>query len=336
MGLFGRKRAALPRREVIWGHCYEDDLLDAAEAELREGKLNAAVTVLVDSRDDPESRCLRLDELGHHLVGSADEIAELAAQHRDPELMLLAGDAYIGEAWAIRGSGWGSSVGEDRAKMFLGTLEKARGPLETAAELVPDDPAPWAQLLTMAMGLGLDRAEQDAIWAETVKRGPTLYPAHWTRLQVLAAKWYGSHEEMAQFAIDTANNAPVGDPVTAMVVVAHFELFIQAAAQAERESRNPNLLAMAERAFKKRQQDIEAASNRWLQDERPHPRTFEAHNYFAAASGLAGDKDRAFLHLLGMHDRLSGRPWNIFADDPEEAYQRMVQRYWRPDLAQGL
>ncbi|MFC0114797.1 hypothetical protein [Kibdelosporangium aridum] len=336
MGLFGKKKAQLPRREVIWGHCYDDDLLDAAEAELLEGKLNAAVTVLVDSRENAEARSLRLGRLGHRLVGSADEIAELAAQHRDPELMLLAGDAYIGEAWAIRGSGWASSVGEDRAKMFLTTLEKARGPLEAAAEMLPADATPWAQMVTMGMGLGLDRSEQDAFWAETVKRAPTLYPAHWTRLQVLAEKWYGSHEEMSQFAITTVNNAPHGDPVTAMIVVAYFEVFIQAKARAEREVRKPNLRAMAEGVFKKSYQNIQAASNRWMQAEKPHPRAFEAHNYFAAACGLAGDGDRAFMHLFGMRDRLMSRPWNLFADEPEEEYQSMVQKYWRADLTQGL
>ncbi|ALG06037.1 hypothetical protein [Kibdelosporangium phytohabitans] len=336
MGLFGRKKAALPRREVIWGHCYEDDLLDAADAELGEGKLNAAVTVLVDSRDNAESRCLRLSTLGHRLVGSADEIAELAAQHRDPELMLLAGDAYIGEAWAIRGSGWASSVGEDRAKLFRATLEKARRPLFAAADMLPGDPTPWAQLLAVGMGLGQDRSEQDAVWAETVKRGPTLFPAHWTRLQVVAQKWYGSQEEMSQFAVETVNNAPQGDPVTAMIVVAYFETYIQAKVIAQEEYKNPDLRAVAEGMFEKNFQPIEAASNRWMKDERPHPRAFEAHNYFAAACGLAGEKDRAFMHLFGMRDRMSGRPWSTFADDPEEAYQDMVQRYWRPDLAQGF
>ncbi|RSM76041.1 hypothetical protein DMH04_36655 [Kibdelosporangium aridum] len=336
MGLFSKKKAPLPRREVIWGRVYEDDLLDAADAELQEGKLNAAVTVLVDSRDNPEVRCLRLGRLGHRLVGSADEIAELAVQHRDPELMLLAGDAFIGEAWAIRGSGWADSVGEDRAKMFLATLEKARGPLQAAADMLPDDPTPWATMLTMGMGLGLDRSEQDAIWAETVRRGPTLYPAHWTRLQVLAEKWYGSHDEMSQFAVQTVNNAPHGDPVTAMIVVACFEVYVQAKVMAQRETKNPDLRALAEALFKQSYANVAPASNRWMQAEKPHPRTYEAHNYFAAACGLAGDGDRAFMHLFGMRDRLMSRPWTMFADDAEEEYQRMVQKYWRADIAQGF
>ncbi|MCE7009054.1 hypothetical protein LWC34_40520 [Kibdelosporangium philippinense] len=327
MGLFGKKKAPLPRREVVWGHCYDDDLLDAAEAELLEGKLNAAVTVLVDSRDNAESRSLRLSRLGHRLVGSADEIAELAARHRDPELMLLAGDAYIGEAWAIRGGGWASSVGEDRAKMFLTTLEKARGPLMTAAEMLPDDATPWAQMLTMGMGLGLDRSEQDAIWAETVKRAPTLYPAHWTRLQVVAEKWYGSHAEMSDFALYTVQNAPEGDPVTAILVVAYFEVLIQAKVR-----RGSNPLAMGREMFKKVNSQLTIASNRWMFEERPHPRKFEAHNYFAAALSLAGNADLAFVHLFGMNDMLSSRPWDIYADDPEEEYQRMVQKYWPREL----
>jgi hypothetical protein len=69
--------------------------------------------------------------------------------------------------------------------------------------------------------LQADRDHKDAIWREVIARCRTLFPAHSARLQILAKKWGGSHEEMFEF-----DAAPTGDPLAAMVPLAHFEVML--------------------------------------------------------------------------------------------------------------
>ncbi|WP_370943050.1 hypothetical protein AB5J62_28785 [Amycolatopsis sp. cg5] len=305
MKLFGR-RAAKPepdRRTLITGHCYDDLALDAAIAELRDGDLRAAQTVLAECRDDPEVRDLRLSNLSEDLVGHVDEIAELAARHDDPELWLLAGEGFVAEAGAIRGAGWASSVGEDRFKMVHRTCAKAIGPLHRAAELLPSDPTPLVALMAAGMLLNASREQQDQVWEEVLRRCPTHYSAHCSRLQILAPKWGGTEEEMMTFAIETARTAPVGDALTAIFPAACFEVYLMAKSRVDSSQWRE-----MERAYFANERILTlllAASDRWMSAERPHPRAMHAHNHFAAAFGCAGHSERAFLHLFGTRDRFA-------------------------------
>jgi hypothetical protein len=322
--LFGKDTA--PRRDVIFGHCYDDELLDAAKAEAREGHLRASMTVLNECRADPELRCLRADVLGECLFGFGDQIAKLGKDHRDPDLLLLAGKAHTTEAWGIRGTGDAVDLSMTRMLRFQTTLREALEPLQLAAELLPDDAAPWVALMAVARGLGMSRAEQDTLWAEVNRRAPDLYAGHMARMQVVAAKWYGSHEEMTQFAADTVDSVPEGNPLTAILPAAYFELHMAEVADLRPRRKKPNLWRMAERTFQKPAKDIADASRKWLQHEQAHPYALDAHNLFAGACGLAGDRDRALVHLLHMEDRLAASPWALLDEDAAEAYQRLVAR----------
>jgi hypothetical protein len=319
--LFGKDRAA--RREMVFGRCYVDELLDAARAEAQEGHVGATMTVLRECRDDPETRMLRVKVLGDCLFGYGDQVAKLGRERDDPELLLLAAQTYVAEAWAIRGRGHVPTVSHQQMLKFGATLQLALSPLMAASELLPDDAAVWATLLTVARGLGFNRDEQDAIWAETVKRAPCLYAAHWARLQALT----GSHEEMLQFAVGTVTSAPPGNPVTAMIAQAHFELFAAAAYEARSNRKKPNHWRLAERMFRDAAEPIADASRKWLREATPHPRSYEAHNLFAGACGLAGDKDRAVEHLRGMEDRLAVWPWSMLENDPADAYHRLAAKF---------
>ncbi len=264
------------------------------------------------------------------LVGGADELVELARRHQDPELWLLAGTAFIGEAWAIRGGGRAKHVGEDRFKMFFATLRKAVGPLHQAAELLPADAVPWAQLLPVGMGLQVDRDQKDEVWREVITRCPTLFPAHWHRLQILAAKWGGSHEEMLSFARATAELAPVGDPVTAMLALAHFEVFLDRHTEALERRDAHEMVRVKWRYFAEVRPELQAAADRWMANPAPHPRTLEAHNLFGAAFALAEDAVRARTHLTGMRDHVHDIPWGylaVLAEDIEKEYQTLAGPY---------
>ncbi|MFD1047294.1 hypothetical protein ACFQ1S_17955, partial [Kibdelosporangium lantanae] len=222
-----------PARNVVLGHCYVDEPLDAANAEAREGRYAMAAALLRECRDDPETRMLRLQVLGRTLSGHADEVAELAREQDDPELLLIAGEAYVEEAWAVRGS----RVNPHR---FGATLQLALEPLGQVSRILPEDAVVWAVLMTVAKGLGFSREEQDAVWAETVHRAPFLYGACRVRLQGL------EREETMGFAVDTVNEAPAGDAVAAMLPLAYFERYAAVAY----EARPKNLWKVARRTLR--------------------------------------------------------------------------------------
>jgi hypothetical protein len=286
--------------KLVLGHCYVDEALDAAHAQARDGNFAASMTVLRECRDDPETRMLRAEVLGTCIAG--DQAAKIGRDYDDPELLLVAGHAYVAEAWALRDAG-------QRALRVRATLQLALAPLMAASELLPDDAVVWATLITVGRELGFSRDEQDAIWAETVSRAPFLYAAHSARLQVL------SHEEKAEFAGETARSAPPGDPVTAMIAAAHFERF---AALSRR---------LTGKMFRAVAAPIAEASAKWLQDEKPHPRSYEAHNMFAGACGFAGDRERAVTHLRGMQNLLAAKPWTMLDADPARACQRLARKF---------
>jgi len=302
------KLFARPARNVILGHCYVDEPLDAANAEAREGRHAEAAALLRECRDDPETRMLRLQVLGRTVSGHGDEVAKLAREQDDPDLLLMAGEAYVEEAWAVRGS-------TSNPQRFGATLQLALEPLMQVSQVLPADAVVWAVLMTVAKGLGFGQAEQDAIWAETVGRAPFLYGACRARLQ-------GSpREEMMGFATDTVNAAPAGDPVTAMLPLAYFERYAAVAY----ENRPKNLWRLARQTLRLGASQIVAAADKW--NSAPHPRQYEAHNMFAGAFAVIGDKERAVHHLRAMGDRVATWPWSFLEPDPAVSYLRVAARY---------
>lgn len=333
MKLFGRRapRPEPERRTLIFDHCYDDLALDAALDGLREGDLRAAQTVLAECRTDAETRNLRLLFLAEKLVGHADEIAGLARRYDEPELWLLAGQAYVDEAGAIRGTGWASSVGDDRFKMVHQVAAKAVGPLQRAAELLPDDSTPWIRLMWPGLLLGVSRDQLDEVWHEAVKRAPDHYSAHMVRLQTLASKWRGSEEEMLTFASETVHGAPPGSPLTALMPAACFEIFLTSTREMDEAEVGEYVIGFF--GDQRLQAQLRDASDHWLVHEKPHPRSMQAHHYFAAAFGFAGMREHAFRHLLGTRDRFDRHPWvYLNPADPEGLFHKMVSIYWPADV----
>ncbi len=337
VGVFRRRRPAAVAREVVRDHTYDDAILDIAAEEMDAGHLRAATTVLAECREDPEVRALRVEVLGEHAIGHADELLELAKSNEDPDLWLLAGTAFIREAWAVRGTGRADSVGKDRFKVFFATLRKSVAPLHEAAKLLPGDAVPWAQLQVAGLGLQVDREQKDEVWREVVARCPTLYPAHWTRLQTLAAKWGGSAEEMMAFAQGSVDAAPTGNPVVAMLPLAHFEVFLEKFEEAVGDRSALRIASLKLRYFGRVREELAAAADRWtsadaqtLPQLQPHPRALQAHNLFAAAFALAEDAPRAKRHLIGMRDHVHDVPWAYVAyraDDLARESSELATKY---------
>jgi hypothetical protein len=161
----------------------------------------------------------------------------VAARRGDAAAHLLRGTYDVSWAWHARGNGRAKTVTAEQFAVFFERLRRAEQDLMLAARLEPGDPAPWTRLLTSGRGLQIEKPELLARFAQVQRREPGLYPAHTTVLQFLCAKWYGSHEEMFEFARGASAGAPDGSPLHALLSIAHWERYVSIEAKTpEREA----------------------------------------------------------------------------------------------------
>lgn len=307
-------RRLLPRQTTGYrvNTAWDDPALAAALPGLRTGPPSQAAELLARARGQHELRILRSDLLGDAFVGRGAELTQLAARHPDsPELQLLLGSTRIKEAWEVRSSFRAEHVTEEQFNQFWLLLSSACAPLRRATGLLPDDPAPWDHLMWFAIGMQLGRVELDRIWSELARRGPSCFASHYSRAQAVCGKWWGSDAEVLDFAETTAASARPGDPLSALVAVAHLEIATDCADGMEAYFAQPGVHA-----------SLTAAQERWLAGPQPHPRTAEAHHLFGGAFYYAGDRHRAKFHLSNAGRTVPrALPWGYVHDNPVRAYK---------------
>ena len=308
-----RIRARGPR--VIIDRPWADAMLDDAVAAVRRKIFEAGTVALGATRGDPESRALRVEALAKAAVGFSRSIEALTSRDQgNPDLWLWLGRTRIEEAWALKPDVKARAVQAQRLQAFQQAMESARRPLLTAAALAPSDPVPWESMMWFCLGLDRPRQEKDAAWFEAVRRYPTLFPAHVARLMTLSPAWGGSAQEMLKFVREAVSQAPDGDPMPALLPLAHFE---QVAAERSPMSRGGWFSDEALR-------EVVSHAGRWL-GRGGHPRAVEAHNLFGAAFYLADLRRPARGHLMRTGGRVSRLPWS-YLGDPAQQFLRACGR----------
>lgn len=139
---------------------------------------------------------------------------------QSPEANLVRGIYGVYAAWKIRGSGW---VPKD-VDNFWDRLREADADLNRAAELLPQDPTPWAWMLWTAKGLQFDHDEEQRRFNEAIKRSPGHRAAHSFYLDAIKPKWGGSREQVEAFAADTLKRARPGSHMLVVIPEAIVEL----------------------------------------------------------------------------------------------------------------
>jgi hypothetical protein len=301
-------RAARVSQEGGW----VDPELNAIRPMFSAGDLDLGRKLLAATRDDHNLRSVRLSRLSRLAVPHVEQLGALsAANPDDPELALLLGATRIDHGWEVRSGLRAKYVSREQFEEFWFILGGAHEPLTRAAELLPDDPAPWNVLQWRGLGLQVDRSELDEVWAELVKRSPKHFAGHYSRAQVLCAKWKGSNEELLEFVHTAAADAGPGDPRAALLVEGHFEVWMDADAPRRGYFKSREVI-----------DPITDAAERWIVGAAPGPCNTDAHHLFGAAFYLADDDDRARRHLSQVDPKAIPRtlPWAYLNTEPVIAY----------------
>ncbi|PWK79493.1 uncharacterized protein DUF4034 [Lentzea atacamensis] len=271
------------------------------------------------TRDQPYRRELALDTFAY--AGSPILPKLLAAAENDPDnvhLLLLLGSAQAAAGWQARGSRRAEHTTDDQWAGLTDYTQQARRTLLRATELDPDDVAPWAALMAVALGAPLATREPAEIYNEVHKRVPDLVNATLRRLQSTTKKWYGSEEEMFTFARTRIADLPDGHPLLAMIAVAHIEKHLQNYRAGGNKIKR---LWRAVTYLSKQRDEVNAASDRLLAGADDHPHSQWGHQIFATyylEADKEQDKDRLAQHMRRSGPTPMRWPWGYFGNHKEQ------------------
>ena len=321
---------------MIVNRPWRNDGLDAALDSLRVLKppagLDLALAYLRPLRGRAEEHVQAMTAFADGLVPALTELRERgrARETEDGEaadLLALLGRTLIVRAWQVRGSGPAATVSRDSFDTFGSLLAESDDVLVAALERVPHHPAAATFRLTTARGLG---ATSDEWWArfETARRERgTLFPAHVDMMNGLCRKWYGSDERMFEFARSVAAKAPAGDPVSAILPLAHAE-YLCSLRMSGRPAKGPSARRLLAREWRADVDAVAAASRRWCGDGTgpvpAHPADVTAHNLFGWFLGVSRrHRDQGRWHLQQAAGRMTGPPWSYLPPSAILAFENL-------------
>lgn len=241
----------------------------------------------------------------------------IAARAGSPLPLLFRGAHGIHWAWQARGMGYAKTVAQDSWAVFHSRLVGADQDLARAAALDPEDPTPHARSVHSALGLALGKEEIRRRFGEATRRHRWHYFAHMPMLQALAAKWYGSHAEMFEFARATSAQAPEGLGVHVVVARAHLETWQNVLREypdgRERQSRYFSDEAVRQEV--RRAADLSVSSPRYL----VHKASAADRNVFAMCFWLMRDSGAQLDQMRRIGSLIQQIPWG-YQGNPGQIY----------------
>ncbi|MEV6305744.1 hypothetical protein AB0M02_40445 [Actinoplanes sp. NPDC051861] len=305
-----------------------------ARIALQQGDTAPALHLLAAARGDAEARIHALCSLSRNTIPRLPQLeAQLGQDPWNPDLWLLVGTLQEESAWKARGAAVMSETSRAQVDGLMHHMTRARESLHRAAELLPEDPAPWRRLMGCAMAAGKYSGEVHDMWAELVKRGGDIsYDANRLRLVTLTGKWHGSEAECFAFARERTRDLPPGHPMHALVPLAHVEAYIELRSDDNVFTR----VRAALRYFSRKEvrREVDAASDRLMAGAdayAAHPASPEAHQAFAFVFNDRGDIKRSRPHLERSGDEADW-PWVYLSDDDESEDQLLDRARMRAGL----
>jgi hypothetical protein len=260
-------------------------------------------------------------------AGDVDGVEEWVQEWVDAEPvsntpLLVAGQRFITWAWQARSAHRARYVGREQFELFFQRLRRAEAALQQAARRDPDDPTPWAFMVTTARGLQLGQAEAFGRFREATARYPWHLAAHTQMLQQVCPKWGGSYEALHAFARRAIVDMPDGCSLGVLSAYAHMEHWMELGSpEDDAYIRQPAVRA-----------DLHTAGDRSVR----HPQFVRRpgwpllHNMFAWTFTRAQDWNAAVEQFDATRGLVTKWPWEYtILLNPTVNYALTRQRAWR-------
>ena len=295
-------------------HWFRDELAQGRGQQLHD---------FLDGTRDGDDRNWYVTSLAE-IKGRPDWLDEwVAARPGSPIPLLFRGTHSTMWAWQARGSDRANMVAEDAWAVFHARLVDADRDLARAAAMDGADPTPYARGLWTAIGLSLGQPEIRRRFGEVTRRHRWHRGAHSSMIQALAAKWYGSDEEMFEFARSASAQAPEGHTVHRVIPNAHLEKWLNLSTESP-DGKARQAAYFSDEAVKN---EIRRAADRSIRSPRyvAGRVTLDDRNIFAMCFSMMRDHDALLeqMRLIGPVIHPSG--WS-YLKDPSGAYERARNR----------
>jgi hypothetical protein len=148
--------------------------------------------------------------------------AYVQARPLDAGPRVLKGRRYVDYAWEARGGDVAANVGREQWRVFHERLAVARGSLQKAWEIDPDDERAPTAMIQVAMGEGAPRREMEKWFDRAMKANPDNKLACDRKLYYLYPRWHGSHAEMIAFGRECLATKDYWGPLPEVLYEAHM------------------------------------------------------------------------------------------------------------------
>lgn len=102
----------------------------------------------------------------------------------------------IDEAWRARGNGYASTTDDAALKLFRTHMDSASRQFEALEQAGKSNPAWYAGMMQVGVGLGWRHEKVDVLYEKAVKVDPYYINVHFTYANFYSPKWYGSDDQL--------------------------------------------------------------------------------------------------------------------------------------------
>ncbi|MFE9657410.1 DUF4034 domain-containing protein [Micromonospora sp. NPDC006431] len=290
----------------------------------------AALRAALQQRDWPTARDLLTpitdpDDHAYYLsvAGGVSDVQDwigewIDAEPRSTVPLLVRGVHAVYWAWEARGGARASQTRQEQFREFRKRLTLAENCLDEVADRDRDDTTARTFLVTSARGRQVDRDEAQRRFDAVTDRHPWHRIAHEHMLQYRCRKWFGSHEEMFEFARSAAVKAPAGFALGQLVPIAHLEMWLDLPVGEDAEYIGAAAVVA----------ELNAAADQSVRhpDYQRRPGWPVVHNLFAMGFATAGDFRSAVEQFEVIGDLVTEWPWQYHSSDAVGAFLAARQR----------
>lgn len=176
-------------------------------------------TFLDVARDTPYGQKQVFEPLERFFAANSSKIAGDA-----PGAGVIEGSFWVESAWNARGTGWSSSVTQNGARLFRENLQKAQAVLERAWAADASDPNIAIQMMTVELGQGLGPDRLETWFRRAMDADPDSCEAAHKKMLYLEPRWYGSAEDVMNFAHQCVATGNWKSRIPFVLVSAHADL----------------------------------------------------------------------------------------------------------------